>query len=79
MSSGSDGRGCPESLETDPDDVQDAKPSQGDLLRPPPPPGLVSHKHELLLSAHFLPSEFTRCLGQHMVPLNKPGVLVNEE
>lgn len=32
--SGSDGRGRPESLEADPDDVQDTKSSQGGLLRP---------------------------------------------
>lgn len=31
--SGSDGRGCPESFEADFEDVQDAKSSQGDLLR----------------------------------------------
>lgn len=33
--SGSDGWGRAESLEADPDDVQDARPSQGGLLRPP--------------------------------------------
>lgn len=43
VSSGSDGRGCAESLEADPDDVQDAKPSQGDLLRDSLGP--VSQKH----------------------------------
>lgn len=51
MPSGSDGRGRAESLEADPDDVQDARPSQGRLLRRPGADSPPKAGSELLPSA----------------------------